>query len=99
MNGASLTLDIVDTSGSYPFPAMRRLAISTADAFVLVYAIDDSDSFEEARCIHDQIVELRSAQAPVVVVGNKCDLSARYVSGVIDGYATQKTRTVLLRSL
>lgn len=77
LNGASLTLDIVDTSGSYPFPAMRRLAISTADAFVLVYAIDDSDSFEEARCIHDQIVELRSAQAPVVVVGNKCDLSAR----------------------
>uniref|UniRef100_A0A023G816 Putative gtp binding protein n=1 Tax=Amblyomma triste TaxID=251400 RepID=A0A023G816_AMBTT len=74
LNGASLTLDIVDTSGSYPFPAMRRLAISTADAFVLVYAIDDPESFEEARRIHDQIVELRSARAPVVVVGNKCDL-------------------------
>lgn len=76
LNGASLTLDIVDTSGSYPFPAMRRLAISTADAFVLVYAIDDPESFEEARRIHDQIVELRSAQAPVVVVGNKCDLTS-----------------------
>ncbi|XP_037286532.2 GTP-binding protein Rhes [Rhipicephalus microplus] len=76
VNGASLTLDIVDTSGSYPFPAMRRLAITTADAFVLVYAIDDPESFEEARRIHDQIVELRSAKAPVVVVGNKCDLPA-----------------------
>ncbi|XP_075558178.1 GTP-binding protein Rhes-like [Dermacentor variabilis] len=76
LNGASLTLDIVDTSGSYPFPAMRRLAITTADAFVLVYAIDDPESFEEARGIHDQIVQLHSAKAPVVVVGNKCDLPA-----------------------
>lgn len=74
LNGASLTLDIVDTSGSYPFPAMRRLAISTADAFVLVYAIDDPESFEEVRRIHEQIVDLRSAKAPMVVVGNKCDL-------------------------
>ncbi|XP_070379820.1 GTP-binding protein Rhes-like [Dermacentor albipictus] len=76
LNAASLTLDIVDTSGSYPFPAMRRLAITTADAFVLVYAIDDPESFEEARGIHDQIVELHSARAPLVVVGNKCDLPA-----------------------
>ncbi|KAL3212223.1 hypothetical protein MRX96_036070 [Rhipicephalus microplus] len=74
INGASLTLDIVDTSGSYPFPAMRRLAITTADAIVLVYAIDDQESFEEARRIHEQIVELQSAKAPVVVVGNKCDV-------------------------
>uniref|UniRef100_A0A1E1X7P3 Uncharacterized protein n=1 Tax=Amblyomma aureolatum TaxID=187763 RepID=A0A1E1X7P3_9ACAR len=74
VNGASLTLDIVDTSGSYPFPAMRSLAISAADAFVLVYAVDDPESFEEARRIHDQIAEQRSARAPVVVVGNKCDL-------------------------
>ncbi|KAK8779502.1 hypothetical protein V5799_019157 [Amblyomma americanum] len=62
VNGASLTLDIVDTSGSYPFPAMRLLAISTADAFILVYAIDDPESFEEARRIRDQIVELEVGQ-------------------------------------
>ncbi|KAL1477579.1 hypothetical protein MTO96_035626 [Rhipicephalus appendiculatus] len=74
INGASLTMDIVDTSGSYPFPAMRRLAITTADAFVLIYAVDDPESFEEVRRIHDQITELHSGKAPVVVVGNKCDL-------------------------
>ncbi|KAH7931815.1 hypothetical protein HPB52_025274 [Rhipicephalus sanguineus] len=85
LNGASLNLDIVDTSGSYPFPAMRRLAITTADAFVLVYAIDDPDSFEEARRIHDQITDLHSAKAPVVVVGNKCDMpsATRRVRGEV----------------
>uniref|UniRef100_G3MLH1 GTP-binding protein Rhes n=1 Tax=Amblyomma maculatum TaxID=34609 RepID=G3MLH1_AMBMU len=74
LNGASLTLDIVDTSGSYSFPAMRLLAISTADAFVLVYAVDDPESFEEVRRIRDQIIEQRSASVPLVVVGNKCEL-------------------------
>ncbi|XP_064478956.1 GTP-binding protein Rhes-like [Ornithodoros turicata] len=76
VNGSSLTLDIVDTSGSYPFPAMRRLAINTADAIILVYAIDDAESFEQVRQIHDQIVELRSGRVPVVVVGNKVDLDS-----------------------
>lgn len=73
-SGCCLTLDIVDTSGSYPFPAMRRLAINTADAIVVVYAIDDAESFEQARQIHEQIAELRPGRVPVVVVGNKADL-------------------------
>ncbi|KAH7949995.1 hypothetical protein HPB49_018208 [Dermacentor silvarum] len=44
-----LTLELLDTSGSYQFPAMRQLAITTAQAFILVYAIDDQESFEEVK--------------------------------------------------
>nr|CAD7572505.1 unnamed protein product [Timema californicum] len=76
VGGVSLTLDILDTSGSYEFPAMRALSISSAEAFVLVYDITDADTFEEVRTLRDQIHETKGNTAvPIVVVGNKVDLA------------------------
>ncbi|OQR66819.1 GTP-binding protein Rhes-like [Tropilaelaps mercedesae] len=77
LNGTSLTLDIVDTSGSYPFPAMRRLAITTGDAFILVYSIDSQRSFEQVRALRDEVLEYCNRQAHIIVVGNKVDLEDR----------------------
>ena len=45
-NGLDLRLDILDTGGSYAFPAMRALAIKGADGFILVCAADDPSSLE-----------------------------------------------------
>lgn len=68
-------MDILDTSGAYEFPAMRALSISSADAFVLVYDVNDAATFEEVRALRDQIHETKSSTAvPIVVVGNKTDL-------------------------
>lgn len=76
VNGVHLTLDILDTSGAYEFPAMRALSISSADAFILVYDVTDSSTFEEARTLRDQIHETKcSSNVPIVVVGNKIDLT------------------------
>ena len=36
----------IDTGGSYSFPAMERLHMARADAFVLVYTKDDVNSVE-----------------------------------------------------
>ncbi|XP_003737246.1 dexamethasone-induced Ras-related protein 1 [Galendromus occidentalis] len=77
MNGTSLTLNIVDTSGTYPFPAMRRLAITTGDAFVLVYGIDSQESFEQVRLLRDEVLQFCNKRAHIIVVGNKCDLEER----------------------
>ncbi|XP_055919840.1 GTP-binding protein Rhes-like [Eupeodes corollae] len=57
------------------FPAMRALSISSADAFILVYDVTDSSTFDEVRTIRDQIHETKGTSAvPIVVVGNKIDL-------------------------
>ena len=55
-NGVKLTLDILDTAGAYAFPAMRQLAISHGDAFVLVYSVDDEASFEAVTELREQIL-------------------------------------------
>lgn len=74
--GVHLTLDILDTSGAFEFPAMRALSISSADAFILVYDVTDNSTFEEARAIRDQIHEAKATtNVPIVVVGNKIDLA------------------------
>lgn len=73
VSGIQLTLDILDTSGSYDFPAMRELSIRSADAFVLVYDVNDVSTFEEVQTLRTQILNSKGA-VPIVVVGNKVDL-------------------------
>ncbi|XP_031850380.1 ras-related protein Rap-2a [Nomia melanderi] len=73
VSGVHLTLDILDTSGSYEFPAMRDLSIKSADAFILVYDVNDANTFLEVETLKAQIYSTKGA-VPIVVVGNKVDL-------------------------
>ncbi|KFB51611.1 AGAP007369-PA-like protein [Anopheles sinensis] len=73
-DGSSLTLDILDTSGSYQFPAMRALSINTSGAFILVYAVDDKETWDEVERLREQIISVRGSRVPIVVVGNKADV-------------------------
>ncbi|KAK8722819.1 hypothetical protein OTU49_012063 [Cherax quadricarinatus] len=75
--GEMLILDLLDTSGSHQFPAMRELAIRHSDAFLLVYTIDSVASWELLSTLREEIVRLRGSRVPVVVVGNKSDLQHR----------------------
>lgn len=46
----------MDTSGDMQFPAMRRLSVATAHAFLLVYATTSAPSFS---CIKQCFEEIR----------------------------------------
>ncbi|MBN3307545.1 rasd family member 4 [Amia ocellicauda] len=74
ISGVKVTIEIMDTSGSYSFPAMRKLSIQSSDAFALVYAIDDPESLEAIKSLRDEILEVKEDKfTPIVVVGNKTD--------------------------
>lgn len=74
IGGVKITVDILDTSGSYAFPAMRKLSIQSSDAFALVYAVDDPESLEAVKSLRDEILEIKEDKfTPIVVVGNKMD--------------------------
>lgn len=76
MDGKHFTLCIVDTAGSYSFPVMRSLALNSSHAYIVVYAVDDVVSFEEAVKTMEEISALRGNSenvVPVILVGNKLD--------------------------
>ncbi|NXS48898.1 RHES protein, partial [Balaeniceps rex] len=74
VSGAMVKVEILDTSGSYSFPAMRKLSIQNSDAFALVYAVDDAESFESVKSLREEILEVKEDKfPPIVVVGNKAD--------------------------
>lgn len=56
---------------------MRDLAIRRSDAFILVYAIDDKDSFEQIVNMKNYIIQmLDGVVPPIVVVANKTGKSS-----------------------
>ncbi|GAB0176852.1 GTP-binding protein Rhes [Grus japonensis] len=84
IRGDMYQLDILDTSGNHPFPAMRRLSILTGDVFILVFSLDNRESFDEVKRLQKQILEVKSclknktkesADLPMVICGNKNDHS------------------------
>ncbi|KAJ3607658.1 hypothetical protein NHX12_024709 [Muraenolepis orangiensis] len=82
IKGDVYQLDILDTSGNHPFPAMRRLSILTGDVFILVFSLDNRESFHEVQRLKRQIFETKSClktktkergNVPLVICGNKGD--------------------------
>ncbi|KAH3880289.1 hypothetical protein DPMN_004200 [Dreissena polymorpha] len=76
------TVDLIDTDET-ALPALIKMNIRRADAFVLIYAVNDFYSFEYIRFMRDTIVRMRSAEVPIVIVGNKMDIPVRMVHPVV----------------
>lgn len=60
------------------FPAMRRLCLATAHAFLLVYSVTSAPSFDNIKQCFEEIRENRNdyQEIPIVVAGNKLDLAS-----------------------
>ncbi|XP_043661865.1 GTP-binding protein Di-Ras2 [Drosophila teissieri] len=80
LGGVTLKVDILDTSGDMQFPAMRRLSIATAHAFMLVYAATSAPSFQCVKQCFEEIREQRGdfQDIPIVIAGNKADLATTH---------------------
>ncbi|XP_075345754.1 ras-like protein 2, partial [Mycteria americana] len=75
VDGVPARLDILDTAGQEEFGAMREQHLRAGDGFLLVFAIDDRESFGVLPRLHGQILRVKDRDdVPAVMVGNKADL-------------------------
>ena len=65
----------MDTAGQDDYQSMLDSWINFADGFILVYAINDTESFENLKSKYERIVRNKQgSKVNIVLVGNKCDL-------------------------
>ena len=70
-------LDVLDTAGQEEYSAMREQYMRTGEGFLLVYSINNRQSFEEIKTFQQQILRVKDKDYfPIIVVGNKCDLNS-----------------------
>jgi len=80
IDGETCLLDILDTAGQEEYSAMRDQYMRTGEGFLLVFALNEAKSFENVGNYREQIRRVKdSDEVPMVLVGNKCDLSNRAV--------------------
>ncbi|KAJ3436333.1 ras-like protein rasd [Anaeramoeba flamelloides] len=68
-------LDILDTAGQNEYSAMRDSYMREGDGFLLVYAINSRNSFDEVSIFREQITQTKESEdVPMIIVGNKSHL-------------------------
>ena len=86
VDGLRCFVEIIDTAGTKQFSAMRDLYIREGQGFILVYSITSRESLEDVQRIRDQILKIkRCKDIPIVLVGNKNDLSGERVVSRYEG--------------
>jgi len=89
-NGQVYDLMIVDTAGQDEYSIFPQSYCMDIHAYIFVYSINNAKSYEVIKVIHDKLMDLvGQVQVPMVLVGNKSDLSA--IERVIDEAEGRKT--------
>lgn len=62
-------------AGTEQFASMRDLYIRNGEGFIIVYGINNYQSFKDVMLMKDAICRIkRKKEVPIILVGNKCDL-------------------------
>ncbi|KAI4872628.1 hypothetical protein NFI96_024593 [Prochilodus magdalenae] len=73
-------IKVLDTAGQEEFGAMREQYMRSGEGFLLVFALNDSGSYNEIQKFHTQILRVKDRDDfPMVLVGNKSDLDQQRV--------------------
>jgi len=75
--GEERQFKILDTAGEDDYQTMIDEWIKSANGFLLVFAINDKESFDALKGKVNRISKNHKENLPIVLVGNKCDLESK----------------------
>jgi GTPase KRas protein len=79
VDGKPCVLDILDTAGQEDYVALRSTWMRERDGFLLVFSLCDRSTFEGLMPFVEQLYSIHEEELfapPVVVIGNKSDLTS-----------------------
>ena len=84
--------EVIDTRGDLPTLMKKQFfkLLSHSDGFVLVFSIDNEDSFQYLKELCNDIQSYAYGNVPILIVSNKCDLednrevSTKVLSHLVD---------------
>ena len=80
VDGEPCYLDILDTAGQEEYAALRDQYIRGGQGFLIVFALNDLKGFEKVARFREEIRRAKNCDdsdpVPMVIVGNKCDLTS-----------------------
>ena len=77
IGGENIQINILDTAGEEDYQNLFDSWLRQADGIVLVFSIDDKESFDLLADKYERIKKnekIDEVKYPIVLVGNKCDL-------------------------
>ena len=81
MDDEACLLDILDTAGQEEYSCARDQYMRNCNCFIVVYSITSRNSFNQIETYLKQIQHVScQRKVPIVLVGNKSDLTTREVS-------------------
>jgi len=95
IDGEACLLDILDTAGQEEYCALRDQYMKTGQGFLLIYAINKKDTFEEIPRLRDDTIRVKENKIiPMILVGNKCDLEEEREVSIQEGRDLAKSYNI-----
>ena len=80
LKGEDCVLQITDTGGLEEYQKSLDIWINSSEGFLLVYSINEKESFEGVKLRYEKIVKYKKQKKfSVIIVGTKCDLEEERV--------------------
>eukprot|EP00056_Hartaetosiga_gracilis_P011008 m.164854 g.164854 ORF g.164854 m.164854 type:complete len:181 (-) comp13429_c3_seq2:276-818(-) len=79
VDGKTVPIELVDTAGQEEFKSFRDATMDFGEAFIVVFAVTDKDTFKEAQALLERVERhfVDQETMPILLVGNKNDLVDR----------------------